>query len=175
MALSLGSDFSVLGTEPWIASEVEYLRQCRAAGTPIFGICFGGQILAAALGGSVQKAEHPDVGWRELASNDTELIPGGPWLCWHEDVFVPPPGSFEIARDQLGSLAFRDGADVGLQFHPEVDEALVESWIEGSTERLLGNEVDVDQLREESRRAAAGAEAMAFDLFDRVARLWSAA
>lgn len=174
LVLSLGSDCSVHASpDPWIAAEIEYVRECRRAEVPVLGICFGAQILAAALGGEVRKADRPDAGWRTVASADPDLITAGPWLCWHEDVFEPPPGAFEIARDELGSLAFRDGADLAIQFHPEVDETLVERWIEGSEERLLRDEVDAEVLRGESRQAGAGAERMAFDLFDRMAPLWN--
>lgn len=173
LIVSLGSDCSVhASSEPWIAAELGYLRAARAAAVPILGICFGAQILAAALGGSVRQAERPDARWQEVGSTDPELITPGPWLCWHEDVCVLPPGAQELARDELGPLAFRDGPDLGIQFHPEVDEALATAWIDGSSERLLAGQVDEEMLRMQAREAEARARERAFDLFDRFAPLW---
>lgn len=174
LIVSLGSDCSVHASpDPWIAAELDFLRSAGGAGVPVLGICFGAQILAAALGGSVLRAEHPDAGWRTLDSRAPELIPPGPWLCWHEDVFTVPPGGEEIARDEVGSLAFREGSNIGIQFHPEVDADLARAWIDGAGERLLRDRVDESQLRDEAISAAPGARARAFDLFDRMAPLWS--
>ena len=51
---SLGSARSSNETEiPWIAAEIELLRRAVDADVPALGLCWGGQALSAALGGSV--------------------------------------------------------------------------------------------------------------------------
>lgn len=173
LVLSLGSDCSVhASSDPWIAAEIAYLRAARAAAVPMLGICFGAQILAAALGGSVRRAARPDASWQEVAASDPTLIPPGPWLCWHDDVLVVPEGADELARDDLGPLAFRDGADLGLQFHPEVDAELAATWLAGARERLTDHRLDETTLRAQTSRNVVGARERAFDLFDRLAPLW---
>ena len=41
----------------WLAPELDMLRTAHERGIPVLGICFGGQALAAALGGKVEAAE----------------------------------------------------------------------------------------------------------------------
>src|SRR5258707_4865814 len=75
----------------WIADELAWLRQADEAGVPVFGICFGAQALAAALGGRVEAAPRKEIGWRLIDSFDPRLIAPGPWLEVHCDRCLPPP------------------------------------------------------------------------------------
>lgn len=173
VVVSLGSDCSVhASSDPWIAVELDFLRRAHAQGVPLLGICFGAQALASALGGEVRRAARVEPSWREVATLDPELIPPGPWLRWHEDVFSVPPGGAELASAAVGPLAFAIGSSVGVQFHPEVDAALAEVWIAGGREQLLAHGLDEASLRHEASLAAPGARRRAFDLFDRLARRW---
>ena len=53
----------------------------------------------------------------------------GPWFQWHFDRLSTPPGALEVARNGSATQAFVQGRALGLQFHPEVDTALVDYWI----------------------------------------------
>jgi GMP synthase-like glutamine amidotransferase len=64
-----------------------------------------------------------------VSSDDQDLIPGGPWFQWHFDRWTLPPGATEIARTANSSQAFLLGKAVALQFHPELDGALLEGWL----------------------------------------------
>ena len=131
--VSLGSEWSVYW--PHVAAEVglevDLLRSAVGAGVPVLGICYGGQILAHALGGTVGRAATPEIGWYEVESDVPVLLPPGPYVQWHSDMFVGPPGSTELARSPAGSQAFVLGCAVGLQFHPEATPAVVRRWAEG--------------------------------------------
>ncbi len=176
LVVSLGSDASIAdATEDWIAPELRFLRDTHEAGVPILGICFGSQALAKALGGEVAHAPRIALEWSQLESDDRELIAPGPWLRWHEDVLTVPPGAREIARADGVPLAFAHGRSVGLQFHPEVDAALADAWIEGFKRKLIERAVDEAELRRQVAIAAPGAPARAYELFDRIARLWRSA
>jgi GMP synthase-like glutamine amidotransferase len=173
VVVSLGSDASVHASpERWIAREVEFLRDAHDASVHVLGICFGAQALAKALGGEVSRARRIQLEWTTIETQDRELIPPGPWLRWHEDVFTVPPAGREIARAGGAPLAFVQGTSVGIQFHPEVDERLAEQWIESWQRTLLEHAVDDGTLRRQIQLAAPGAPARARDLFDRIARLW---
>lgn len=114
---------------PWIAAEMDMLRGALAGGAAVLGVCFGGQLLARTLGGTVSRSSEPEIGWCDVESDAPGLVPGGPWFQWHFDRLTPPPGAREVARNAKATQAFSQGRALGLQFHPEVDDALVEQWI----------------------------------------------
>jgi GMP synthase-like glutamine amidotransferase len=148
---------------PWQAVEQATLRAAVEAEVPVLGICFGGQSLARALGGGVRRAARPEIAsWVSIGSLDGE-VDDGPWFEWHRDEILPPDGATVLARNESGVQAFRLGPHVGLQFHPEVDEAIVEAWIE-----LAREDASVPSgVREETRALLAGSVGeRAFALFD---------
>src|SRR4051794_17197291 len=55
VVVPMGAPWSVTSEHiaGWVAGELALLRRAHEAGVPVLGICFGGQALAAALGGSV--------------------------------------------------------------------------------------------------------------------------
>jgi GMP synthase-like glutamine amidotransferase len=170
----LGAEHSVHASQdPWIAPEIAFLREAHEAGIPVFGVCFGGQALAAALGGEVRAAPAPEIGWLELESLDGGTVPPGPWFAWHEDTFTVPPGAVELARSPVCPHAFRVGASVGLQFHPEVTPAIVEGWVRDGRATLAKNRIDGEAIRARTRDDAAAHRARAFALFDGVAAEWT--
>jgi GMP synthase-like glutamine amidotransferase len=129
----LGAVWAVYDDSPdraWIADELAWLRRADEAGVPVLGICFGGQALAAALGGGVQPAARKEIGWSVIDSVDEDVIPPGPWLEFHQDQFFPPPGARVLARSEVGVQAFSLGRHLGVQFHPEPDGALLAKWLD---------------------------------------------
>jgi GMP synthase-like glutamine amidotransferase len=145
----------------WQADERRLLAAAIEAEVPIVGICFGGQSLARALGGGVGRAARPEIGWVEVGTAAPELIPDGPWFEWHLDEILPPADAEILARNPSGVQAFRSGAHVGLQFHPEVDEAIVGTWAELTTDPRAPAD-----LVESTAREAPAARERAFALFD---------
>ena len=140
LVMPLGAIWSVNDDEhigSWIHRELDMLRTAVAADVPVLGICFGGQALAAALGGTVEPAPRPELGWTSIRTNAPELVPAGPWFAWHTDRFSIPDGATELAHNASGPQAFRYGRSLGLQFHPEVDTATVEAWL-----GMLGDDVE---------------------------------
>jgi GMP synthase-like glutamine amidotransferase len=113
----------------WVSTEEQLVRDAADAGVALLGVCFGGQLLAQAFGGAVERSPAPEVGWNDVASDRPELIPGGPWFQWHFDRWTLPPGATEIARTPDASQAFVLGRALAIQFHPEVDHALLERWL----------------------------------------------
>src|SRR5690348_8087603 len=60
--VSLGSEHSALDvSQRWIREEIEFLAAAHSASVPVLGICFGGQALSAALGGTVSRAPQTEV------------------------------------------------------------------------------------------------------------------
>ena len=151
----LGAISSVNDPDPWIAAELDWLRGADQAGVPVLGICFGAQALCAALGGRVEAMERKEIGWTLVDSVDHELIPPGPWLEFHGDRCLLPPGTTVLARNEVAVQAFRIGRHLAVQFHPEVDGPQLKRWLDagGSQEaERLGLDPDqflADTIREE--------------------------
>ncbi len=119
---------------PWIARLEEFLREAYAARVPIVGICFGHQILARALGGTVEKfaggwgVGRQDYDWdgRSVTLN-----------AWHQDqVTVPPSGATRIATSPFcenAGFVYRDAAGpraYSVQAHPEFDGRATEMLLD---------------------------------------------
>ncbi|MEP7179983.1 MAG: glutamine-hydrolyzing GMP synthase, partial [Pseudonocardiales bacterium] len=99
------------------------------AGVPVFGICYGFQAMAQALGGTVAHTGDSEFGRASLAvSEPGVLLRGLPlaqqvWMSHGDAVTLPPPG-FTVTATTVGApvAAFEDVARglAGVQFHPEV-------------------------------------------------------
>lgn len=155
----LGAQTSVYRTTPWIEAELDWLRD---APLPVFGICFGAQLLAAARTGSVERSPVYELGWVtvepvepvrsvEVSSPEPDgngiAIDPGPWFQFHGDRCILPPAATLLARNEVGVQAFTIGRDLGVQFHPELDAAQLERWFEnGGRMAALARGHDPDAL-----------------------------
>ncbi|MUL67133.1 glutamine amidotransferase [Mycobacterium sp. CBMA 234] len=136
----------------WVGTLMTQLREAADAGVGLFGVCFGGQLLAQTFGGAVSRSDSPEVGWYELSTDEPELIPPGPWFEWHVDSWTLPPGATEIARTAGASQAFVLGRTLALQFHPELDGPVLEEWIADDTDGLVAKVGRTDdELRIETK------------------------
>jgi GMP synthase-like glutamine amidotransferase len=165
---SLGSKHSPRDQhEPAVIAELELLGRAVERDVPVLGLCYGGQALAHVLGGTVERAPVPELGWREIETDDPELIPAGPWLEWHYDRFTTPPSAVEVARTAHATQAFRHGVHLGTQFHPESTIDIVAGWASLDAERLAEIGVaDPAALIAASAAELDAARAAAFRLFD---------
>jgi GMP synthase-like glutamine amidotransferase len=152
----------------WLLPELEKLKQAHNDGIPILGICFGGQLMARALGGSVARAPKAEVGWIEIESDDKTLIPTGPWFAYHWDSWMTPKGATEIAKTDTANQAFVMGRTLALQFHPEVDPEVLEAWLsrQSGCVEITGEGIDLDQLRKETLEQEIGSNKRAAELVD---------
>jgi len=117
----------------WVEPETALIRDLVERDQPYLGVCFGGQLLAQSLGGSVERAEDVDqeiglVSFEPQAGSSLP-IPAGPWFTWHEDRIVLPEGVQVLIDNGKAVQLFRTGRAVGTQFHPEADAELVAGWV----------------------------------------------
>ena len=165
--VSLGSEASAFDDAvPWLAAERAALDRALATGVPVLGICFGGQHLARALGGTVARAPRPEVGWLEIETSAPDVVPPGPWLQWHRDAFTLPPGAEQLARSEAGVQAFRAGPHLGVQFHPEATPAIALDWAASYPASLTGAGTTLEAVRAGGDAHAADARRRAHALFD---------
>ncbi|MGI5888631.1 MAG: glutamine amidotransferase-related protein [Oscillospiraceae bacterium] len=101
-------------------------------GVPVLGICYGIQLEAYILGGTVEKSGHPEFGDYEIeVIEDHPLISGidGPVSMSHNDLVTKVPEGFKVlcrTEDTPIAAIADDARDIyGVQFHPERSEATV--------------------------------------------------
>ena len=168
MVLSRGAAPSVndYHIQPWFHDEVALLQDFDRRGIPVFGVCFGAQALAVALGGSVARAPQPEIGWYDVQSTRPLLISCGPWFQWHVDAITPPAGAEILATTETCVQAYVIGTHLAVQFHPEVTENEIgqRAAAEPGTLSRLG--IDVAAMLSETRDRLCGARERAYKLFD---------
>jgi len=103
LIVSLGSEFPAFDDSvPFIGRETQLIQQAASADVPFLGLCFGGQLMARALGGRSFRADRSEIGWLPVRTRDSELVAEGPWFQWHFDSFTLPPGAKLIAGAHQG-------------------------------------------------------------------------
>ena len=154
LVLLLGSEWSVYWPHVAnnVAAEAELIRAAQRAGVPQFGICFGNQAMAHALGGTVERARTPEIGWYDVVTDEPGIVAPGPWLQWHSDVVTLPPGAEEMARSDVGPQAWRLGRSFCTQFHPEATESMLARWTSDGGDELASVGATSERLMEETRR-----------------------
>ncbi len=124
--ITTGSRHSVNDDEPWIRDLEELVRRAAATTTPFVGVCFGHQLIARALGGTVAKSERGGgVGLKEVEVEEAlGLGTSFRILNSHQDQVVDiPPGGRIMGWNEhcpVSMLAVGDNM-IGIQGHPEFD------------------------------------------------------
>lgn len=145
-ALVTGSPAMVSDRADWSERTAEWLAAAHADGLPLLGVCYGHQLLAHALGGTV--GPNPNgrrkgrVAVTAIEADDPLLGPYAPSGHFHvshyEAVLEPPPGARVVARaahDPHHALHF-GGRSWGLQFHPEFGRAVMRAYIQARADVL---------------------------------------
>jgi GMP synthase-like glutamine amidotransferase len=122
---------------PWLVEEKRRLREAVEAGHPVWGVCLGSQLLAAALGARVYAGSEPEVGLLDVeltGAAAADPVFGAaprrfPTLQWHGDTFDLPAGATLLASSpayENQAFAYRNA--YALQFHLEVSPELAADW-----------------------------------------------
>ena len=127
---------------PFLAAEAALLRSALSRNQAVLGICLGAQLLAHAAGARVQPNRRDgvvvrEVGWAPVdflgAAHRPEL--SGINACetmlhWHGDTFDIPSAAIHLASTpNCANQLFRLPRQVGIQFHPEIDEQTISEWV----------------------------------------------
>jgi len=151
----------------WLQPELDWVRKAIEADKPVFGICFGGQLMARALGGSVAPGPKGEIGWTNIWSEDKELLSNGPWFQFHYDRWQLPLGAKEIARNPIASQAFTFGRSMGVQFHPELNAEVLKGWLDWGGLRSVGEDgQDAEIMMQQTIAEDADSKLRTFHLID---------
>lgn len=143
-----GSGAMVSDREPWSERTADWLRDAAHAGAAVFGICYGHQLLAHALGGEVADNPHGiEMGTIDVAllpqTVDDPLFTGLPTrikaqASHTQAVLRLPPGAGLLATSTLDPWhAFRWGESTwGVQFHPEFSAGHMRGYIQARADAL---------------------------------------
>lgn len=151
----------------WLLPEIDWLRDAVDRGMPVLGICFGGQLVARAMGGSVAPAPRAEIGWTSIWSDQPSLVGAGPWFQFHYDRWVVPPGAVEVARTPAASQAFTIERTLAVQFHPELDAEGLQGWLDwGGASQVVEAGMDPQVMIGETVATAAIARDRTYALVD---------
>ena len=165
----LGSKCAVYELElesDWFRQELMLIAEADARRLPILGICFGAQALCRHFGGVVRRAESEEIGWFEIDVVEGVELSAGPWLEFHFDECLLPDIAEVWATSQNAVQAFAIGRHVGVQFHPEVDDAQLKEWLGADDEDVRDFGIDLDSLIERTAKETPAARVRAQDLVD---------
>lgn len=123
-----GSKTRIEETAPWIEAEIDAVRKLHQMKIPTFGICYGEQIIARALGAKTGIAVKNEFGWAELeVKSDSPLFEGLPGKFhsfeYHADEVMSLPPNFKLTASSpncaIQAFDVQDAPMWGVQFHPE--------------------------------------------------------
>ncbi len=124
---------------PFLKDEDMLIKKAISMNLPVLGICLGGQLIAKATGAQVKKGAKKEIGWYKLfltqGGKEDKAFGNLPEeltvFQWHGDTFDIPRGAVHLAGTELfPNQAYRIGNNVyGLQFHLEVTEKTINSWV----------------------------------------------
>lgn len=142
---------------PWLAEEMAFLKQAHDAELPVVGICLGAQLLAVALGGTVEKMDKPEVGMGKVTSSFFGtvdiLLTGLPWNTpvFHlhgQQITKAPVGGTPLPLQSSPACkiqSFKVGfTSYGFQYHFEATREAIESWLEDAGNQAWFAETGVD-------------------------------
>ncbi|CAM5394032.1 glutamine amidotransferase [Rhodanobacter lindaniclasticus] len=176
-AIVTGSAAMVTEKLAWSEATAGWIRDAMDVNLPLFGVCYGHQLMTHALGGRVDYLP----GGREIGTQSIETAPGHPHdllagglparfraHTTHEQSVLEPPAGAQVlassARDPNQLLRYGPNA-ISVQFHPEFNAEVMRAYIRRKRDDLHREGADAARIF-----SAVGATPIARRLLRRFAR-----
>jgi len=143
LVVILGAPESANDDFPYLIEEQELIKNSVNDDIPVLGICLGSQLIAKTFGAKIYSGPKKEIGfYNDLKiSSDSTFFSGfqNPFTVfhWHGDTFDLPQGALRLASSEhYPNQAFQYKSAIGLQFHLEVNEEMVNLWLDNTEEKL---------------------------------------
>jgi GMP synthase (glutamine-hydrolysing) len=169
-AVVTGSRSSVYWDEEWIRSVAEWVGEAVDRGIPLLGVCWGHQLLADVLGGTVADMGSYEVGYSEIERlGESRLFDGvgetfTAFTSHSDEVTELPPDAEPLAVNEYSNHGFRKDRVFGVQFHPEYDSKTARELVRRKDLSDERRESILAEITPENYRRAAEAK-LVFDNF----------
>ncbi len=143
LVVILGAPESANDDLPYLREEQKLIKDSVEKNIPVLGICLGSQLIAKTFGANVYSGPKKEIGfYNDLKINDDSPFFSGfknPFTVfhWHGDTFDLPEGAVRLASSEhYLNQAFQYKSAIGLQFHLEVNEEMVNLWLDNTEAKL---------------------------------------
>lgn len=161
LLIVMGGPMSVNDGDQWIVEETAFIRSALLSGTPMIGVCLGGQFMAKALGATVRSGKASEIGMTPVCLTDEgkqdPVFGNGPEVFdvfeWHGEVFDLPRDCGPLVGSGIAPLqAFRYGDRAyALLFHLEMEEDGIDSLCQECAADLMKARLTAHQVRSAAR------------------------
>ena len=143
LVVILGAPESANDDLQYLQEEQKLIKQNVDKEIPVLGICLGSQLIAKTYGANVYSGPKKEIGFYNdlVAETNSSLFSGfeNPFTVfhWHGDTFDLPEGGTRLVHSEIyPNQAFQYKSAVGLQFHMEVNEEMVNLWLDNTEDKL---------------------------------------